>query len=279
MSNFTLDSPYTSGEQDFWMPRLGLFFKDKAILESKDQWLTDSIIHAAQQMIKAQTDDIAGLQSPQCGRSATFDPISHQMKYLQIMHTSGNHWIVVSNIMLDQGGSSSMSMDSVFVYDSLRSTRISKILKKHVCQTLTPKAKRLTFSVMNVMAQPNDYDCGLFAVAIATALANNTDPCCCTWDVKQMRLHLLSSFQVGSLSQFPHKRRRVPLGGKVLKSIPENIYCACRMPYDKDIDMILCNHCLDWFHGNCVGVKINSYPKEEQWVCNDCIKFVKKMAT
>ena len=109
MPTFSLDSPYTSGEQDFWIPRLGLFLNDEAILESKDQWLTDSIIHAAQQMIKAQPDDIAGLQSPQCGKSATFDPIPHQMKYLSIMHTSGNKWIVVSNITLDKGGSSSMA--------------------------------------------------------------------------------------------------------------------------------------------------------------------------
>lgn len=268
---------YTSGQQDFWISKLGLFNTDKEILKSEEQWLTDSIIHGAQLMIAEQAKDITGLQSPQCGRSATFKPISHRSKCLQILHMSGNHWILISNIMIHED-SSSVAVDSVFVYDSMRNTRVSKSLKNNACQLLKPQAKRVTFAVMNIMAQPNDNDCGIFAIANATAIANNIDPCSCMWQLKQMRPHLLSCIEAGRLTPFPYKKRRVSLGGKVLKNIREHIYCTCRMIYDKDIDMILCNRCQVWFHGSCVGVIVKSYPKEEQWVCSNCIQFVEEMA-
>ena len=33
------------------------------------------------------------------------------------------------------------------------------------------------------------------------------------------------------------------------------LYCLCRLPYDENRPMLACDHCSDWFHYNCVGLK------------------------
>ena len=81
---------------------------------------------------------------------------------------------------------------------------------------------------MNIMAQPNSYDCGLFAIANATGLRN---PAKCVWDTKKMRSHLIQCLVKDKMECFPILReRRVPFGGAVKVSLEEDIHCNCRMP-------------------------------------------------
>ena len=58
-------------DSEFWISDLGLFFKDKKILQS-DEWLNDNIIQASQVLLKGQFgSDIAGWQSPLLARART----------------------------------------------------------------------------------------------------------------------------------------------------------------------------------------------------------------
>ena len=63
-------------------------------------------------------------------------------------------------------------------------------LQDVVCSFAKCAARTLEFAVMNMQAQPNCNDCGLFAVATATALAFNVDPLLCHFDGPRMRTHL-----------------------------------------------------------------------------------------
>ena len=66
------------------------------------------------------------------------------------------------------------------------------------CQTTN-----LTVDVMNCQAQQNGNDCGLFAIANATALCNGIDPSLVLWRHNDMRQHYLKCIENGKLEMFP----------------------------------------------------------------------------
>ena len=45
-------------------------------------------------------------------------------------------------------------------------------------------------------------------------------------------------------------------------------YMYCSHDLDDESQAILCNHCLQWFHMKCVGLK--QKPKKKYWFCRHC---------
>ncbi|XP_049867331.1 nucleosome-remodeling factor subunit NURF301 [Pectinophora gossypiella] len=50
----------------------------------------------------------------------------------------------------------------------------------------------------------------------------------------------------------------------------EKLLCICRTPYDNTKFYVGCEHCSNWFHGNCVGVTEEMSKTMEEYVCPDC---------
>ena len=49
------------------------------------------------------------------------------------------------------------------------------------------------------------------------------------------------------------------------------LYCICRKPYRRgDGDMVLCDHCKEWFHFACVGETAETISKMDIYTCPDC---------
>lgn len=116
-------------------------------------------------------------------------------------------------------------------------------------------------------------DCGLFAIAAATALCCGLDPSTCQWDQEQMRNHLEICFLRGSMLPFPAQQRR----RKGLKTMTNRvhkyaIYCHCRMPYwPGDCNMAMCSMCLKWFHAECENIASEVFvDKSTIYVCAQC---------
>ena len=55
-----------------------------------------------------------------------------------------------------------------------------------------------------VQQQLNGSDCGIFAIAFATCLVHGIDPQEITFNIPQMRPHLLSCLKSGGITVFPH---------------------------------------------------------------------------
>ena len=70
---------------------------------------------------------------------------------------------------------------------------------------------------VDVQMQSGTYDCGLFAIAHATALALGEQPGNYLYDQPKMRKHLYKSFQMKTMTLFPLKKRR---RNKELKVLP-----------------------------------------------------------
>ncbi|KAJ0180501.1 hypothetical protein K1T71_003905 [Dendrolimus kikuchii] len=50
----------------------------------------------------------------------------------------------------------------------------------------------------------------------------------------------------------------------------EKLLCICRTPYDNTKFYVGCEHCSNWFHGDCVGVTEEMSKTMEEYVCPDC---------
>ncbi len=248
------------------MSDLGLFVKDKLILQSTE-WINDGIINAAQMILKKQFgSDIAGWQSPQCSKKVSlYKVVLDSMPFIQILNVSQCHWIVVSNMPFKKNN------DCVYIYDSLLMTKISDSLVTTVCSFFKcHSTDRLHFDVVNVQRQSNDYDCGVFAIAFAAELAFGRDPASSTWNTATMRCHLLHALEQKFVEPFPKNgQRSLRLGRRIYKSHPVPIHCVCRMPNDPQKGMVECFSCLKWFHISCC-IKDEGWNSRRKWKCGEC---------
>ena len=114
--------------------------------------------------------------------------------HIQI-HYCQNHWVV-----------SHFTQGEVFVYDSLNPTTISDELKEQLQLLYGKKSAALPVNLVQVHKQSNLIDCGLHAIANATALAFGEAPGENCYDEGEMRPHLMTCFEAEMLTPFPTKR-------------------------------------------------------------------------
>lgn len=114
-----------------------------------------------------------------------------------IIHDRGNHWVVASTIH-----HSSENTNTVRVYDSIYATvddetfdTIKKLFKAVTAET--------QIGMMKMQQQNGSKDCGLFAIAVSTALLNGLNPSQIIVCQGAMRRHLISTFEAESLTPFP----------------------------------------------------------------------------
>ena len=97
-------------------------------------------------------------------------------------------------------------------------------------------------------------DCGLFSLAFAIDLASGVDPATISYNQSRMRLHLASCLAEKALRPFPRRKTEVRNRAPNIK-LTVNVYCICRLPESFSKTMISCDHCVEWFHLRCVGLK------------------------
>ena len=124
-----------------------------------NQWLNDIIIDSAMNILTYQFPDLEGFQSCQLAHQLDFDRL-----FVQIINRSpkdgGSHWLTVSNINCLE--------NTIKVYDSAYSDlpHEEEVL---VASLVATQANKLKCIFPNVALQTNGYDCGLYAIANATA--------------------------------------------------------------------------------------------------------------
>jgi polycystin 1L2 len=112
----------------------------------------------------------------------------------------------------------------------------------------------MTYVVRGCQKQGNGYDCGVFAIAFATSLANREDPSSLLNDTTLLRDHLRTCIDSGKLTPIPsniiHPRTREE------KIRREKVFCYCRRTkYKPDYvtsDWVGCDakgkNCALWVH-------------------------------
>ena len=113
---------------------------------------------------------------------------------MQIIHCRGSHWIVASTM-------NNCKQDEVIMFDSLYTSidEDTKAIITNIFQVSdSPRVK-----YVKTQEQVGTNDCGLFAIATATAIAFGSDPLSLTFNQGEMRRHLYLCFEEGLLIEFP----------------------------------------------------------------------------
>ena len=148
--------------------------------------LDDAILTFAQKLLKKQFPSIGGLLNPLLQEKKKLKG----SQCLQLIHSRQNHWIVASTV--DE------VLDKVMVYDSLYDDvddRTQTIIRKLFGATVVPE-------IAKIHKQQGVRDCGLFAIAFATAICfkqSISEP----FKQDVMRQHLVQCFEKGACLPFP----------------------------------------------------------------------------
>ena len=171
---------YQSRQEDagMWIPELELPISDRDILLSRTAWLTDSIIDAAQNLLK-KVIPVPGLESVSCGLTMTYSV--QPGDFIQILNTGNGHWVAASTI--------GTTHPNVHVYDSFFSSAGTR-LKAQIAALLATEQPQLILKFVDVTVQAGSNECGLFAIVFATVLALGEKPELFLFDQPKMRAHL-----------------------------------------------------------------------------------------
>ena len=132
---------------------------------SENQWLIDNLILASQKILREQSS-ISGFQDPILGVKMAFSIMREY--FIQILHDVYGHWFTVSTI-------GAQASNEVLIYDSMLHS-LSGHGRKQVAAVLARPEKEIGIKMMKAQQQEGKNDCGLFAIAFATALANGVQP-------------------------------------------------------------------------------------------------------
>ena len=199
---------------------ISLYKSDKDTIES-GEWLTDTIIDAGQKVLAAQfyaRFGEAGFQSIALGATFAFEIESDE--FVQILHNGHNHWLTVSSV-----GS---TPSQVLVYDSLYASAGVATKQQIPCLRMVTEPN-LVIAFADVQMQAGGSDCGVFAMAFATAICFGQSPGKFHFDQQRMRDHLVACLEKQEFSMFPIRKERRQ-GRKVKSSETVALHCVCRMP-------------------------------------------------
>ena len=130
--------------------------RDRDVVLSRREWLTDKIICAAQMILLQLFPNMAGLQHPTLQKVFAFQV--HSGEFVQIIHVRNSHWCVLSTVGCQEG--------VVHVYDSLYKT-LSKEIVRLITSMVHVPSSELKVVMMDVEKQSNGSDCGVLAIAYA----------------------------------------------------------------------------------------------------------------
>ena len=252
------EDPSTSPDQ-IWKKIGGVSLnqKNRSALLKPGSWLNDLIVDACQFLLKKKFPHYGGFQNPLLGSVLHFK--KECSKLIQILHDGSQHWLTVAYTPTEKE-------PEVDIYDSVYVT-INKHVKEQIATLLSTKYQIIKTHIMDVQKQVGSSDCGLFAIANATALAYAIRPDTCWYDQGKMHQHLYECLQQEDLTPFPLRRERRSKEIKFSDNI--KVFCICQMPQTGL--MVMCSKCHNWFHVGCVTppqeVIKNTHIK---WFCHDC---------
>ena len=129
----------TKNLQKKWIAELGLLESDRNVLLDPVGCINDSLINASQKLLKSQFASLNGLQDTVLGYVMSFEIQSGE--FLQILHTVGNHWLLVSSI--------NMQHPNVKVFDSLYDS-VPEMAKAQIASLLCTQEDKIEVTLMDV---------------------------------------------------------------------------------------------------------------------------------
>ena len=182
---------------------------------------------------------------------------TNSLNLLPKLMIQNSHWAVMSTVGCTK---------SIFHYYDSAFTTLSAETEVIISKLLNSNTN-IEVKIMTISRQTGSSECGLYAIAIATAIAFALDPASFVFRQEDMRAHIVECFEKGKMSHFPVTKTRRHTS-QVEKVITIFICPRCKKT-DDGTQMVQCESCFNWYHGSCVST--SNYDEQENWYCDLCI--------
>ena len=224
--------------------------KDFDIMESKDQWINDSHIRWISALIEKECPQFGGLEYTGMFKYPGFKNIGNKM-FLQPVLINNNHWILYSNIFIEE----SKRSYSVDIYDSNINSKkeLPSQNQEQLCQLLRndvheDSESEIELKIMPCQQQNDGFSCGLFVIANMISLSLGLNPSEIHYTgnlrkeifeiIKEMKLKPLKHKKILS-HNIPSFKYQTTISGINMSQSKEELnltsikkICFCRMPKD-----------------------------------------------
>ncbi len=141
---------------------------------------------------------------------------------------------------------------------------------------LHSQADSISLRAMFPQQQTGVSDCGLFAIATATALCFGIPPSTTLWGQPAMRGQLLRCLEGAKMAPFPAWDIPKPsiktiADEPAVSTTKVRIYCSCRLPSDRRQKMASCSSCGMWFHKTCENISDSVFSRKSTFTCQSCL--------
>ena len=124
--------------------------------------------------------------------------------------------------------------DIVDIYNSIPSCSTgSQSLRLQLAAILQTQEPQFHVHFVDVQRQSGVSDCGLFAIANATAFCGGLDPHLQNFEQSKMREHLKKCILRNRLECFPESRRRKLGQHRFVATKPVDVFCKCRLTWKR----------------------------------------------
>ena len=120
---------------------------------------------------------------------------------MQIVNVNNCHWVCVAKMNPNEY--------IIDLFDSNRQSYVYEDLGKQVLSFLPNDVTEVIFTSHNVQRQTGGTDCGLFALAFATAICFGDNVSNLIFDQSALRHHLKKCINTAMIEPFPHKIKRI----------------------------------------------------------------------
>lgn len=136
----------------------------------------------------------------------------------------------------------------------------------YICKIIAP----LLLKKPDCSQQNGSNDCGLFAIANATAFCFGVNPSYCVWHQTKMRCHSARYIRKSKLEMFPND---------ICQQISDvyatafDVYCHCRLPFVEIDRMMECDRYKSWYHQECENISSSHWQKLKESsmaFCSSC---------
>lgn len=178
---------------------MGLTYEQKSVVRGLAPYIGDASmlndIHMSEFNEILKSYSFFNMQSPLLiQKPCNIQPVAIDNEYIQLLF-SGNsekgHWICMY-----------YNNKTIHIYDSLNARCLQNEHKIFI-NRLFPNNSDLKITFETVQSQNNTYDCGIFAIAFVVSILFNICPCSLSFDIFQMRPHLLKIFETRNIEMFP----------------------------------------------------------------------------
>lgn len=245
-------------------------FQDAATLkrilitvESNDSWLTDDEIDHTQGLLLQKFPQMPGLQNRMLFGPLHAPRVAAPAKgFVQILNLNNSHWLCASTVGCEAG--------IINIYDSLYEGIYSKKLLNELARMLHTSHSEMQINWQDCCKQTGHSDCGLYALAFATAICHGDNPSNIIFSQKMLRGHLAECIRKGKITMFPTSGYRVPNQPKCILRVP--LVCHCRMPSDSGLELAYCTGCKKWIHSICDdGPSPAQKTHKVKFLCKKCL--------